>query len=104
MAIPVFIVSLTSESGAEASAGALNAPTFESEYGFRSSGERSIDTAMEEARRIEFVVQRDGREKAKRWAQRVEHVYRVSVLNPEHFAHSGERRRQFIESYLALKR
>jgi hypothetical protein len=49
-------------------------------------------------------VRRDGEEEARRWARRIAAVYRSSVLNPHHFAHSGEQRRQFIEAYVELKR
>lgn len=57
-----------------------------------------------EGPRIERVIAREGREGAKQWARRIAETYRAAVLDPEHFAHTGGRRRQFIEAYLELKR
>jgi hypothetical protein len=54
--------------------------------------------------RIERVIAREGMSGAKQWARRTAALYRAAVLNPNHFAHSGARRRQFIQSYLELKR
>jgi hypothetical protein len=59
---------------------------------------------MSERSRIERLIARDGREQAKQWARRTAGQYRAAVLHPEHFAHTAERRRQFIEAYLELKR
>jgi hypothetical protein len=58
----------------------------------------------DETARIERVIARLGPEEAKAWARRTAAVYRAAVLDPEHFAHHGARRRQFIESYVELKR
>jgi hypothetical protein len=57
-----------------------------------------------EGPRIDRVVAREGREQAKEWARRTAALYRAAVLDPEHFAHTGARRRQFIEAYIELKR
>lgn len=57
-----------------------------------------------ERSRIERVIARDGLPAARQWATRIAHVYRRAVLDPHHFAHSGEQRRNFIQSYLELKR
>jgi plasmid stabilization system protein ParE len=59
---------------------------------------------LSERARIEVVLAREGPEQARQWARRTAAQYRAAVLNPQHFAHSGERRRQFIEAYLELKR
>lgn len=61
-------------------------------------------TQASEQSRIDRLIARDGREQAKRWARRTASLYRAAVLNPEHFAHTGAHRRQFIEAYLELKR
>jgi hypothetical protein len=61
-------------------------------------------THNSERARIEMVIAREGRERARQWARRTAAQYRAAVLNPEHFAHETERRRQFIEAYLELKR
>lgn len=53
---------------------------------------------------IGLVIARDGREQARQWARRTAAQYRTAVLDAEHFAHTGARRRQFIEAYLELKR
>lgn len=60
--------------------------------------------AGQEAQRIARLIDRDGLDAARQWARRTAGIYRSAVLNPLHFAHSGERRRQFIEAYLELKR
>jgi hypothetical protein len=57
-----------------------------------------------EAARIELLNARYGPEAAKRWAQRTAAIYRAAVLDPNHFAHEGRYRRQFIQSYKELKR
>lgn len=54
--------------------------------------------------RLSRLIRRDGEEEARQWAQRTAAIYRGSVLNRDHFAHAGEYRRKFIESYLAFKR
>lgn len=58
----------------------------------------------QEAQRIAWLIERDGLAAARRWARRTAGIYRSAVLDPEHFAHTGTRRRQFIEAYLELKR
>jgi hypothetical protein len=58
----------------------------------------------DERARIERVLAREGPERAREWAQRTEVIYRRAVLDHEHFAHTPEYRRRFIESYLELKR
>lgn len=54
--------------------------------------------------RIARVIARDGIPAARAWARRTARVYRAAVLEREPFAHAGACRRQFIESYLELKR
>lgn len=56
-----------------------------------------------ERARIAWLVERDGVEQARAWARRTEALYRTAVLDRSHFAHSGNYRRRFIESYLELK-
>jgi hypothetical protein len=56
-----------------------------------------------ERARIEWLVERDGAEPTRAWARRTEALYRTAVLDRSHFAHTGEYRRRFIESYLELK-
>ncbi len=60
--------------------------------------------SVTERSRIERIIERDGREQARVWARRTEALYRSAVLDREHFAHTPEYRRRFIESYLELKR
>jgi hypothetical protein len=59
---------------------------------------------VSEQARIELLEQRYGIEEAKRWARRTAAIYRAAVLDPNHFAHERQHRRQFIESYKELKR
>jgi hypothetical protein len=56
-----------------------------------------------ERARIAWLVERDGAEQTRVWARRTEALYRSAVLDRSHFAHSGDYRRRFIESYLELK-
>lgn len=58
----------------------------------------------DEGERIERVLAREGPEGARAWARRTEALYRNAVLNPNHYAHTSEYRRRFIESYLQFKR
>lgn len=58
----------------------------------------------DERARLERLIARDGPEQARAWAQRTEAIYRSAVLDPTHFAHSGEYRRRYILAYLELKR
>jgi hypothetical protein len=57
-----------------------------------------------ERSRIERIIERDGPEQARAWARRTEALYRSAVLDRNHFAHTHEYRRRFIEAYLQLKR
>jgi len=54
--------------------------------------------------RIARVIAKDGIPAAQAWARRTAAIYRAAVLEREPFAHGGACRRQFIESYLELKR
>ena len=54
--------------------------------------------------RIARVIAKDGVPAAQDWARRTAAIYRAAVLEREPFAHGGACRRQFIESYLELKR
>jgi hypothetical protein len=54
--------------------------------------------------RIARVIAKDGLPAARDWARRTAGIYRAAVLEREPFAHAGACRRQFIESYLELKR
>jgi hypothetical protein len=56
-----------------------------------------------EGERIARIVRRCGKAEAQAWARRTAAIYRSSVLNPQHFAHAGEHRRQFVRAYLELK-
>jgi hypothetical protein len=62
-----------------------------------------MNASASERARIERLVERDGAQQARAWARRTEALYRTAVLDHSHFAHSGEYRRRFIESYLELK-
>ena len=53
--------------------------------------------------RIAWLIERDGVEQARAWARRTEALYRAAVLDRSHFAHTGDYRRRFIESYRELK-
>ena len=54
--------------------------------------------------RIARVIARSGLPAAQDWARRTAGIYRVAVLERGPFPHAGACRRQFIESYLELKR
>lgn len=63
-----------------------------------------------ESKRIQFLVDRDGIEKAKEWCLITARTYRRAVLDKgdmnsqPHFASQPNFRKQFIKSYLHFKR
>lgn len=63
-----------------------------------------IEKYSRQGERIARVIAKDGVDAAREWARRTAGVYRAAVLEREPFAHAGACRRQFIESYLELKR
>jgi hypothetical protein len=63
-----------------------------------------IEKYSRQGERIARVIAKDGVPAAQAWARRTASVYRAAVLEREPFAHAGACRRQFIESYLELKR
>jgi len=63
-----------------------------------------IEKYSRQGERIARVIAKDGVPAARDWARRTAGVYRAAVLEREPFAHAGACRRQFIESYLELKR
>lgn len=62
-----------------------------------------MNGSVSERSRIAWLIERDGAEQTRAWARRTEGLYRTAVLDRSHFAHTGEYRRRFIESYLELK-
>ena len=68
----------------------------------RAGGERCVRCA--EASRIEFLLQRDGLAATRIWVLRTLAIYRRSVLDRGHFAHTAYYRRKFIVSYLGFRR
>jgi hypothetical protein len=70
----------------------------------RDGGVRCAQCA--EASRIEFLLQRDGAAATLIWVRRILAIYRRSVLDRRHFAHTTEYRRKFVasSSYLAFRR
>jgi hypothetical protein len=68
------------------------------------AGAMSERALGDERARIERLIQRDGEAQARVWAHRTEALYRSAVLDHNHFAHTPEYRRRFIQSYLQLKR
>lgn len=58
---------------------------------------------MSEVQRLNFLIERDGLQAARDWACRTRGLYRVAVLNKDHYASKGKYRRMFIESYLEFK-
>jgi hypothetical protein len=63
-----------------------------------------IEKYSRQGERIARVIAKEGIPAARDWARRTAGVYRAAVLEREPFAHAGACRRQFIESYLELKR
>ncbi|HUY02347.1 MAG TPA: hypothetical protein VMV33_03600 [Rhodocyclaceae bacterium] len=57
-----------------------------------------------EASRIEFLLQRDGTAATLIWVCRTLAIYRRSVLDPRHFAHTSEYRLKFVASCLEFRR
>jgi hypothetical protein len=56
-----------------------------------------------EASRIEFLLQRDGPDTTQIWVRRTLAIYRRSVLDRKHFAHTAQYRRKFVVSYLGFR-
>ena len=63
-----------------------------------------IEKYSRQGERIARVIAKDGIPAARDWARRIAGVYRAALLQRGAFAHAGACRRQFIESYLELKR
>lgn len=57
-----------------------------------------------EAGRIGLLVARDGEEAARAWVRRTLAIYRRAVLDPGHFASTGDYRRKFLVSCAAFRR
>lgn len=68
----------------------------------RAGGGRCAQYA--EASRIEFLLQRDGAAATVIWVRRTLAIYRRSVLDRRHFAHTAEYRRKFVASCLEFRR
>lgn len=65
---------------------------------------KSVDAGCCEEDRIDFLIERDGLEAAKKWARNGYKNYRQAVLDKTHFANNKEYRRKYISGYLCLKR
>lgn len=57
-----------------------------------------------EAARIDFLVARDGKLVTRDWVKRTLITYRRAVLDPRHFASTGEYRPRFLASCLDFRR
>jgi len=57
-----------------------------------------------EASRIEFLLQRDGPAATLIWVRRTLAIYRRSVLDSRHFAHTAEYRLKFVASCMEFRR
>jgi hypothetical protein len=57
-----------------------------------------------ELSRIEFLLQRDGAAATLIWVRRTLAIYRRSVLDRRHFAHTAEYRLKFVASCLEFRR
>ena len=57
-----------------------------------------------EASRIEFLLQRDGEAATLICVRRTLAIYRRTVLDRRHFAHTAEYRLKFVASYLEFRR
>lgn len=57
-----------------------------------------------EAGRIGLLLARDGEEATRDWVHRTLAIYRRAVLNPGHFASTGDYRRRFLASCLDFRR
>ena len=68
----------------------------------RAGGVRTARCA--EASRIEFLLQRDGAAATLIWVGCTLAIYRRSVLDRGHFAHTAEYRRKFVASCLEFRR
>lgn len=53
---------------------------------------------MTEQHRIDFLVQRDGAEAARRWVARTLAIYREALSNPRHHASAPEYRGAFQQA------
>lgn len=56
-----------------------------------------------EASRIEFLLQRDGATATLIWVRRTLAIYRRSVLDRRHFAHTAEYHLKFVASCLEFR-
>jgi hypothetical protein len=68
----------------------------------RAAGVRCARRA--ETSRIEFLLQRDGAAATLLWVRRTLAIYRRSVLDRRHFAHTAEYRLKFVASFLEFRR
>jgi hypothetical protein len=57
-----------------------------------------------EASRIGFLLERDGPAATLIWVRRTLAIYRRSLLDPGHFAHTAEYRLKFLASCLEFRR
>jgi len=69
--------------------------------GTRAGGIQSGRRA--EASRVEFLLQRDGPAATLIWVRRTLAIYRRSVLDARHFAHTAEYRLEFVASCLEFR-
>jgi hypothetical protein len=60
--------------------------------------------ACAEVSRIEFLLQRDGAAATLIWVQRTLAIYRRSVPDRRHFAHTAEYRLKFVASCMEFRR
>jgi len=60
-------------------------------------------TGVEE-KRIGLLLARDGEQATREWVKRTLAVYRRAVLDPKHFASTGEYRRRFLASCADYRR
>jgi hypothetical protein len=57
-----------------------------------------------EAARISLLLARDGEHATREWVRRTLGIYRRAVLDPRHFASTGDYRRRFLASCLDFRR
>ena len=57
-----------------------------------------------EAGRIGLLLARDGEHATREWVKRTLGIYRRAVLDPRHFASTGDYRPQFLASCLDFRR
>lgn len=68
------------------------------------AGARNCTGTGTESGRIALLLARDGEEATHEWVKRTYAIYRSAVLDPRHFASTGDYRRGFLASCADFRR